>query len=87
MDTKVQDYLKQNKFFIVKVYQTSFDNISLNKKYLIEKADGKSAVYESFVLVDEIDYEALKTLNDIYYSKSGFDSQKELEEYILTEIL
>lgn len=87
MNKRVQEYLEQNKSFIVKVYQTNFDNISLNKQYLADKADGKSPVYEAFVLVDEIDYEALKTSNDIYYSKSGFDTKNELEEYILTEMI
>jgi len=54
---------------------------------LIDRVDGKSPVFESFVLLDEIDLEALKTSDDIHYSKSGFDTQEELEKYILTEML
>src|SRR5699024_9308734 len=76
-----------NTLFIVKVYQTNFDNISLNKQYLIDRVDGKSPVFESFVLLDEIDLEALKTSDDIHYSKSGFDTQEELEKHILTAML
>lgn len=85
MKKEVKEYLESNYLFVTQVYQTNFDNISYDKDYLEKKADGKSPVYQSFVIVDKYDLEALKTSNDIYYNESGFNTINELEEYIIEE--
>jgi len=87
MQEQIKRFLKKNDLNIMQVYQTNFNNISLDKDFIEKQADGKSVVYTSFVLIDNIAVNELLTNKDIYYEYSGFETREELNNYILEEII